>query len=122
MPAWVLNYSATVVPHRVLRSAHRRREHRSRFAGRDNGCSTTGTQHVTLEVVALLVDAGRWRAGTIGTIVEADADEALVDISDGRGHALDFIAVPQGALAAAPDDTRRWNQLPAKHMISGEPW
>lgn len=77
---------------------------------------------MTLDVVELLVDAGRWRAGTIGTIVEADADEALAEISDGRGHALDFIVVPQGALAAAPDDARPWNELAAKHMISGEPW
>ena len=79
------------------------------------------TQHAVLDVVELLAGAGRWPAGTVGTIVEADADTALVEISDDRGHALDFIAVPHDALAAA-HDARRWNEQAAKHMISGEPW
>ena len=39
-----------------------------------------------------------------------------------RGHALDFITVPQDALAGARDDAERWNEQAAKHMISGEPW
>jgi hypothetical protein len=80
------------------------------------------TQHAVLDVVELLVDVGRWPAGTIGTIVEADADKALVEISDDRGHKLDLIAVPHDALAAAHDDARRWNELAARHMISDEPW
>lgn len=60
------------------------------------------TGHTILDVVELLVDSGRWPAGTIGTVVEADADRALVEISDERGHALDFIAVPHQALASRP--------------------
>jgi hypothetical protein len=65
------------------------------------------SQHTVLDVVALLVDSGRWPAGTIGTIVEADTDQALVEISDDHGHALDFIAVPHDALAPAQDDAQR---------------
>lgn len=59
-----------------------------------------GPRHAILDVVELLVDSGRWPAGTVGTIVEADAAQALVEISDDRGHALDFISVPHDALTA----------------------
>jgi hypothetical protein len=59
-------------------------------------------RHAVLDVVQLLVDRGRWPAGTIGTVVEADAERALVEISDDRGHALDFSAEPNDALAPAP--------------------
>jgi len=55
--------------------------------------------HQMLEVVELKVDSGRWPAGTIGTVVEADADKALVEISDDRGHGLDFVSLPHDALA-----------------------
>ena len=47
----------------------------------------------------MVVNLGRWPAGTIGTVVEADDDLALVEISDDRGHALDFISVPHRALS-----------------------
>jgi len=57
------------------------------------------SQHQILEVVELLVDSGRWPAGTVGTIVEADGHQALVEISDDRGHALDFVSLPHHALA-----------------------
>jgi hypothetical protein len=56
-------------------------------------------QHQILDVVELRVDSGRWPAGTVGTVVEADDAEALVEISDDRGHALDFIPLPHDALA-----------------------
>jgi hypothetical protein len=59
-------------------------------------------RHVTLDVVELLVDSGRWPAGTVGTVVEADDRLALVKISDDRGHALDFVSIPQDALASRP--------------------
>jgi hypothetical protein len=65
------------------------------------------TQHAVHDVVELLADSGRWPAGTIGTILEADADKAPVEISDDRGHALDLIAVSHDALAATHDDARR---------------
>lgn len=55
--------------------------------------------HQMLDVVALKVDSGRWSAGTIGTVVEADADKALVEISDDRGHGVDFVSLPHDALA-----------------------
>jgi hypothetical protein len=57
-------------------------------------------QHQILDVVELKVDSGRWPAGTIGTVVEADADQALVEISDDRGHGLDFVSLPHDALAS----------------------
>ncbi|MGH3267449.1 MAG: hypothetical protein ACRDNS_36315, partial [Trebonia sp.] len=58
------------------------------------------TRHAILDVVELLIDSGRWPAGTIGTVVESDSDQALVEISDDRGHGLDFITLPHDALAS----------------------
>jgi hypothetical protein len=51
-------------------------------------------RHAVPAAVELLVDSGRWPAGTTGTVVETDDERALVEISDDRGHTLDFIAVP----------------------------
>jgi len=65
------------------------------------------TKHAVLDVVELLADSGRWAAGTVGTVIEADAEKALVEISDDHGHGLDLIAVPQGALAPAGDQPER---------------
>lgn len=62
-------------------------------------------RHAMLDVVELLVDSGRWSAGTIGTVVEADDELALVEIGDDRGHALDFVSVPHHALATRPGHT-----------------
>ena len=62
----------------------------------------TEPRHAILDVVELLADSGSWSAGTVGTVVEADAEHALVEISDDGGHALDFISVPQRALASRP--------------------
>ena len=62
-------------------------------------------RHAVLDVVELLVDSGRWRAGTVGTVVEANDELALIEISDDRGHALDFISVPHHALAFRPRQT-----------------
>ncbi len=58
-------------------------------------------RHAEHEVVELLIDVGRWPAGTVGTVVDANDTTALVEISDDRGHGLDFVSVPQAALAAA---------------------
>jgi hypothetical protein len=69
----------------------------------------TDPRHAILDVVELLADSGRWPAGTVGTVVEADADQALVEISDDRGHALDFISVPHRALRSRP--TRSQNRI-----------
>ena len=59
-------------------------------------------RHAVLEVVELLADSGRWPVGTVGTVIEANDELALVEISDDRGHALDFISVPHDALATTP--------------------
>jgi hypothetical protein len=66
--------------------------------------------HQILDVVELKVDSGRWPAGTIGTVVETDADRALVEISDDRGHGLDFVSLPHNALAA--------HQQPSQQLAS----
>jgi hypothetical protein len=60
------------------------------------------SQHAILDVVELRVASGRWPAGTVGTVLEADTDRALVEISDDRGHALDLISLPHDALASRP--------------------
>ena len=78
------------------------------MTGCNHRCPMARTQHAPLDVVELLVNSGRWPAGTIGTIVEADADKALIEISDDRGHALDFITVPQDALSVAHDDAEHF--------------
>jgi hypothetical protein len=57
-------------------------------------------RHRTLDVVELIADSGRWPAGTVGTVLEADDRSALVEISDDHGHALDFVSVPHEGLAA----------------------
>ena len=66
----------------------------------------TEPPHAILDVVELLADSGRWPAGTVGTVVEADAEHALVEISDDRGHALDFISVPHRVLASRPSRSK----------------
>ena len=68
----------------------------------ENPQAMTEPRHAILDVVELLADSGRCPAGTVGTVVEADAEQALVEISDDRGHALDFISVPQPALGSRP--------------------
>lgn len=62
-------------------------------------------RHSVLDVVELLVDSGRWPAGTVGTVVEADSERVLIEISDDRGHGLDFVALPHDAVAAAGAST-----------------
>ena len=59
-------------------------------------------RHAVLDVVEMLAASGRWPAGTVGTVVEADDEQALVEISDDLGHALDFISVPHRALGSRP--------------------
>jgi len=54
----------------------------------------TGPRHAILEVVEFLTASGRWPAGTTGTVVEADDRRALVEITDDRGHASDFVSLP----------------------------
>jgi hypothetical protein len=61
-----------------------------------------------LDAVELVADSGRWPAGTVGTVVEADADKALVEISDDGGHGLDFISVPRDALVRAGKHAERF--------------
>jgi hypothetical protein len=68
-------------------------------SGCDNS-NVAAVAHQILDVVEFKVDSGRWPAGTIGTVVEADADQALVEISDDRGHGLDFVSLPHDALEA----------------------
>jgi len=74
----------------------------------DNRTTMARTQHAVLDVVEFVADSGRWPVGTIGTVVEADAERALVEISDDRGHGLDFVSVPHDALVAASDAAERF--------------
>jgi hypothetical protein len=67
----------------------------------------TDKRYEVLDVVELLVDSGRWPTGTLGTVVEADDQRALLEISDDRGHGLDFVAVPHHALAPPGQAPRR---------------
>ena len=74
----------------------------------DNRTEMALIRHAVLDVVELVADSGRWPAGTVGTVVEAERDKALVEISDDRGHGLDFIAVPHDALAPVGDHAERF--------------
>ncbi len=67
----------------------------------------TKDQHAVLDVVEILTESGRWPAGTLGTIVETDDTRALVEISDERGHGLDFISLPHDAIATKPAESIR---------------
>jgi hypothetical protein len=63
--------------------------------------STSHNAHhgfATLDVVELVVDSGRWGAGTMGTVLEASKDSLLVEIDDEQGHSLDFIVLPGSAV------------------------
>jgi len=42
----------------------------------------TELRHAVLDVVEFLTAFGRWPAGTTGTVVEADDQRALVEITD----------------------------------------
>lgn len=64
-------------------------------------------QHAVLDVVEFLTTSGRWPVGTTGTVVEADEQRALVEITDGRGHASDFVSLPHDKLASAEDRSAR---------------
>jgi hypothetical protein len=59
-------------------------------------------RHQLLDVVEFSTGSGRWAAGTIGTVVEADDLQALVEINDDAGRALDFVALPQEAFLPHP--------------------
>lgn len=63
--------------------------------------------HAVLEVVKFLATSGRWPAGTTGTVVEADDQRALVEITDDRGHASDFVSLPHDKLASAEHRSAR---------------
>jgi hypothetical protein len=65
-----------------------------------SGRSTTAVG----ELDELLTDSGRRSAGTV---VEAGATSALVEISDDRGHAIDVVSLPHDALAPAGVDATR---------------
>lgn len=58
-------------------------------------------RHSVHDVVEFLTESGRWPAGTVGTVVEADDRLALVEVDDERGHALDFVSLPHNVLAPA---------------------
>jgi hypothetical protein len=52
-----------------------------------------------LDVVELTAASGRWPRGTEGTVLELFGSEAaLVEISDDRGHTLEELELPLGAL------------------------
>ena len=52
-----------------------------------------------LDVVELTAASGRWPRGTHGTVLELFGSEAaLVEISDDRGHTLDELELPLGAV------------------------
>lgn len=50
------------------------------------------------DFVELLEDVREWPAGVRGTVVSDYGDVKLVEISDERGVALDFIQVPEARL------------------------
>ena len=47
-----------------------------------------------LDVVRLDAAAGRWPAGTTGTLVDAFSHGGLIEVSDGEGRTLDIVPVP----------------------------
>jgi len=58
-------------------------------------------RHAELDVVETLTEVGRWPAGTAGTVIRSDDAAALIEISDERGHAIDFVSVAHEALVGS---------------------
>jgi hypothetical protein len=50
------------------------------------------------DVVELLDGVDRWPAGTSGTVVSERGEWKLIEISDERGIALDYISAPEPRL------------------------
>lgn len=50
------------------------------------------------DFVELLDDVGKWLAGVQGTVVSDYGDVKLMEVSDERGVALDFLQVPESHL------------------------
>ena len=73
--------------------------HDGSLRGKDVKNGTVRAKDLAAGVRKDIADSGRWPAGTVGTVVEADHEKALVEISDDRGHGLDFITLPHDALA-----------------------
>jgi hypothetical protein len=55
-----------------------------------------------LDLVALARDQGEWVAGTVGTVVEAFADSAYVELVGREGVTLDILTVPYSDLRVIP--------------------
>jgi hypothetical protein len=51
------------------------------------------------DVVELLDDAGKWQAGTVGTVLDERGESKLVEIADRRGVTLDYVVVAGDRLA-----------------------
>jgi hypothetical protein len=55
------------------------------------------------DVVALRAAFGRWRAGTVGTVVSVYPDaRVLLEVGDPHGRTVDLVRVPTARLDAAP--------------------
>lgn len=67
----------------------------------------TPPRHKPLDVVELRAGTDPWPQGTIATAIEIDDNAVLVEISDDRGHGLDFLALPHHLLAAHKAGTPR---------------
>lgn len=59
-----------------------------------------------LDVVELKVSSGRWPAGTAGTVLELLDSAVLIEVSDERGHALDFLTLPLDAVQVVEAPTQ----------------
>lgn len=55
-----------------------------------------------LDGVELRVSTGRWRAGTVGTVVEVFDDGVMVEIADKDGRTLEILSVPLDAVSPLP--------------------
>lgn len=60
----------------------------------------TTTPRWTLWSLELLTASGRWPAGTVGMVVEADGERVPFEIADDRCHGLDSISLPRDSVAA----------------------
>jgi hypothetical protein len=50
------------------------------------------------DFVALRQPAGRWPAGTTGTVVSEHGEQKLIEVSDHQGVMLDLISQPESDL------------------------
>ena len=82
----------------------------------------TEPRHAILDVVEPLADAGRWPGGSVGTVVEADAEQVLAD--QGRvGAEIPVVGYQRRTVGDSARDMKRVGRpLPSEGTLQIASW